>query len=465
MRASRAGAAGRARRGAPAAGAGTRVGLPARAVTGGAAARRLGLSLWSVAPIALDASRDRRDPPSPPPSSPAAAAAARLVAGAGGAPGLVEAIQARLDTMIGRPSGFLDDLPRATRARVRFLQSLQTEYDELEEAHKKEADELDRKYAALYGVCVWGGGGRARARARAATHSPPTPSPPSPAAVQARLRRQGRPGSPRRHRRSDARGRRRLRARPPGIPQFWLGALRAHDLLANQITDKDEAVLVHLMDVRCDDLEGDDAHGFRLTFDFEPNDFFEGTTLAMTYHMDPDDDGMLERVEGTAIPWKAGKDPTVKKMKRKAKPGRGGRGGAPAAPQYKIESVDSFFHWFAPPSCRTATGARVSRKWRRCRPRSRSRLKSRKRCATRSCPTRSPFSRGTRWRRARGRTRRRRRTTTTAKGRTTTAATARRTRTTRTATGPPRAARPQGARAAHGRGGRQAGRVQAAVGG
>ena len=136
---------------------------------------------------------------------------------------------------------------------------------------------------------------------------------------------------------------------PPGIPQFWLGALRAHDLLANQITDKDEAVLVHLMDVRCDDLEGDDAHGFRLTFEFEPNDFFEGTTLAMTYHMDPDDDGMLERVEGTAIPWKAGKDPTVKKMKRKAKPGRGGRGGAPAAPQYKIESVDSFFHWFAPP--------------------------------------------------------------------------------------------------------------------
>lgn len=150
---------------------------------------------------------------------------------------------------------------------------------------------------------------------------------------------------------------------PPGVPGFWAGALRAHDLLGNQITEKDEEVLAHLIDVRCEELDGkkeeeegaadddDDApHGFRITFEFEPNDFFDGTTLTMTYHMDPEDDGMLERVEGTRIPWKPGKDVTVKRLKRKPKPGRGGRGASSAAPQYKIEPVDSFFHWFAPPA-------------------------------------------------------------------------------------------------------------------
>ena len=152
---------------------------------------------------------------------------------------------------------------------------------------------------------------------------------------------------------------------PPGVPSFWAGALRAHDLLGNQITEKDEEVLALLIDVRCEELDGkkegegeataddeddESPHGFRITFEFEPNDFFEGTLLTMTYHMDPEDDGMLERVEGTRIPWKPGKDVTVKRLKRKPKPGRGGRGAASAAPQYKIEPVDSFFHWFAPPA-------------------------------------------------------------------------------------------------------------------
>jgi nucleosome assembly protein 1-like 1 len=160
---------------------------------------------------------------------------------------------------------------------------------------------------------------------------------------------------------------------PKGIPQFWLGALRAHDVLGQQITEKDEEVLAHLVDVRCEEFGGgskeagggeggadggaadgdDEGNGFRIVFEFEPNDYFDSTLLTMTYHMDPDDDGMLERVEGTRIPWKAGKDVTVKRLKRKPKPGRGGGGGggraAAAAPQYKIEPVESFFHWFAPP--------------------------------------------------------------------------------------------------------------------
>lgn len=46
-----------------------------------------------------------------------------------------------------------------------------------------------------------------------------------------------------------------------------------------QITEKDEAVLEHLVDITCDELEGDGEAGFRLTFHFRENPFFTNTTL------------------------------------------------------------------------------------------------------------------------------------------------------------------------------------------
>jgi len=39
-------------------------------------------------------------------------------------------------------------------------------------------------------------------------------------------------------------------ARDTGIPEFWLTALRNHVGLSEQITDKDEQALAHLIDVR-----------------------------------------------------------------------------------------------------------------------------------------------------------------------------------------------------------------------
>ena len=46
-----------------------------------------------------------------------------------------------------------------------------------------------------------------------------------------------------------------------------------------QITEKDEAVLEHLVDLSCDELEGEEEAGFRLTFHFRENAFFSNTTL------------------------------------------------------------------------------------------------------------------------------------------------------------------------------------------
>ena len=245
--------------------------------------------------------------------------------------GLVELMQARLGGLVGRPSGFLDDLPRPVRARVAHLKALQDQYDELEEAYRKEADELERKYEALYAPLYTARSdvvaGRADAPADVLAATPPGAG-------------EGEGEGP----------------VPAGVPRFWLGAMQAHDMIAAHVSEKDEAVLEHLVDVSAAELRAEpeegkeegEVAGFKLTFTFEAgHPSFDGTTLTKTYHMSPEDDGMLERCEGCVIAWKPGKDPTHKVMKKKAKPGAKGRSGAV---QTKKEKVPSFFDFFSPPA-------------------------------------------------------------------------------------------------------------------
>ncbi|GFH14679.1 uncharacterized protein HaLaN_10781, partial [Haematococcus lacustris] len=103
-----------------------------------------------------------------------------------------------------------------------------------------------------------------------------------------------------------------------GIPEFWLTALLKCDVTAELIKDKDIEVLKYLKDIM---------------------------VLEKAYHMLPEDDGVLEKAEGTKIEWKAGRDVTIKIMKKKPK-----KGAKPdTKPQIKTEKVDSFFNFFSPP--------------------------------------------------------------------------------------------------------------------
>lgn len=61
------------------------------------------------------------------------------------------------------------------------------------------------------------------------------------------------------------------------------------------------------------------------------------------------DEPILESAEGTDIQWAAGKNPTVKVMRKKAK--KGAKPGAKA--QTKLEPTDSFFNFFSPPKVHT----------------------------------------------------------------------------------------------------------------
>ena len=64
--------------------------------------------------------------------------------------GLIGALQAKLDGLVGLSSGYVEELvTRKIRARLFSLQVLQTERDELFEKYSEERRQLEEKYEKL----------------------------------------------------------------------------------------------------------------------------------------------------------------------------------------------------------------------------------------------------------------------------------------------------------------------------
>ena len=129
-----------------------------------------------------------------------------------------------------------------------------------------------------------------------------------------------------------------------GIPDFWSIALSNHPGLEERITDKDKEVLAYVTDVTKEDLFDDEEEevGFKIAFHLRENPFLTNTELTMAFYM-TEEGGYLQvrDIESCDLHWKTDKDVTVKKMKKKPKPGSKGKG-----PQTKLEPVESFFRWF-----------------------------------------------------------------------------------------------------------------------
>jgi nucleosome assembly protein 1-like 1 len=109
-----------------------------------------------------------------------------------------------------------------------------------------------------------------------------------------------------------------------GIPEFWLSAMKNQVSLAEMITDRDEAALKDLTDIRMEYL---DKPGFKLIFEFAENEFFTNKTITKTYFYQNESgyggDFIYDHAEGDKIDWKTGKDLTVrvesKKQRNKSK--------------------------------------------------------------------------------------------------------------------------------------------------
>lgn len=124
----------------------------------------------------------------------------------------------------------------------------------------------------------------------------------------------------------------------PGLPSFWLRALKANRLLADIIEDHDEAPLSYLRNIQCEWLspappaEGSSPpaakpeagaphpESFRLIFTFVENPFFKPLTLIKEYRLSTAPGGRgaeLTSTQSTPIQWEPEKDVTKKTVIRK----------------------------------------------------------------------------------------------------------------------------------------------------
>ncbi|KAK4479065.1 hypothetical protein RD792_014576 [Penstemon davidsonii] len=127
-----------------------------------------------------------------------------------------------------------------------------------------------------------------------------------------------------------------------GVPDFWLTAMKNNEVLAEEISERDEGALKFLKDIKWSRV--DNPKGFKLEFYFDTNPFFKNSVLTKTYHMIDEDEPILEKALGTEIEWYPGKCLTQKILKKKPK-----KGSKNAKPITKTEQCESFFNFFSPP--------------------------------------------------------------------------------------------------------------------
>jgi nucleosome assembly protein 1-like 1 len=223
-------------------------------------------------------------------------------------PKLVQMIQGKLGSLVGRSSGYVESLPAPVRRRVAGLKGVQKAHSKLEAEFQEEVLELEKKYFAKFTPLyekrakIVNGGEEPTAEEVAAGEEEEDEDEDETEATEKNQEA------------SDVKG----------IPEFWLSAMKNQVSLAEMITDRDEAALKDLVDVQMEYL---DKPGFRLIFHFAENEFFTNKTITKTYFYQNESgyggDFIYDHAEGDKIDWKSGKDLTVrvesKKQRNKSK--------------------------------------------------------------------------------------------------------------------------------------------------
>lgn len=234
-------------------------------------------------------------------------------------PQLVSMIQGRLGSLVGRSSGYVESLPAPVRRRVSGLKGLQKEHAKLEADFQQEVLELEKKYFAKFTPLY-------ERRSKIVTGAA------EPSEEEIKAAEEDDEDDEEEQKDGDATGKAEEKKSDipedvTGIPEFWLSAMKNQVSFAEMITDRDEAALRHLVDIRMEYLE---VPGFRIIFEFASNEFFSNKTLTKTYYYQSEmgygGDFIYDHAEGDKIDWLPGKDLTVrieaKKQRNKSKSNR-----------------------------------------------------------------------------------------------------------------------------------------------
>ncbi|EEF48078.1 nucleosome assembly protein, putative [Ricinus communis] len=226
--------------------------------------------------------------------------------------GLVNAL--KLQNLAGQHTDMLESLSPVVRKRVEVLREVQSQHDELEAKFFEERAALEAKYQKLYQPLY-------AKRYDIVNGAVEVDG----ATKEAAMEQEGAEAD-----------------EEKGVPDFWLTAMKNNEVLAEEITERDEGALKYLKDIKWCRI--DDPKGFKLEFFFDTNPYFKNTVLTKTYHMIDEDEPILEKAIGTEIEWYPGKCLTQKLLKKKPK-----KGSKSAKPIVKTEECESFFNFFNPP--------------------------------------------------------------------------------------------------------------------
>lgn len=211
-------------------------------------------------------------------------------------------IQGRLGSLIGRSSGYIESLPTPVRRRVSGLRAMQKEHSKLEAEFQEEVLQLEKKYFAKFTPLY-------QKRANIVNGN----AEPTEEEVKAGEDSDGQQPQDEGDSAESAPKNADMPDNVSGIPEFWLSAMKNQVTLAEMITDRDEAALKHLTDVRMEYLE---KPGFRLIFEFRENEYFTNKNITKTYFYQNESgyggDFIYDHAEGDKIDWHPGKDLTVR---------------------------------------------------------------------------------------------------------------------------------------------------------
>ncbi|EME82327.1 uncharacterized protein MYCFIDRAFT_59494 [Pseudocercospora fijiensis CIRAD86] len=219
-------------------------------------------------------------------------------------PRLVSMMHSKLNSLVGKSSGYVESLPAPVRKRVAGLKGVQKEHSKLEAQFQEEVLELEKRFFAKFtplyekrAKIVNGELEPTEAEIEAGEEDEEEDE----EAVAVKSETDAATSG----------------ADEKGIPEFWLSAMK-NSSLAETITLRDEEALKFLTDIRMEYL---DRPGFRLIFEFAENPFFTNKTLSKTYFYQEENgyggDFIYDHAEGDKIDWKAGQDLTVKVESKK----------------------------------------------------------------------------------------------------------------------------------------------------
>lgn len=265
-------------------------------------------------------------------------------------PALLQALQGRLDGVVGTSSGYIQNLPAPVKRRLKALKKLQFEATKVEAKFYEEIHELECKYHALYTPLY-----EKRATISKGDYEPNDEECEWPSEdeddddenLSEEMKAKAKLEKEEKSKENDEKNK-----DVKGVPEFWLTIFKNVELLQDMVQEHDEPALQALSDITVTFAK--DPMAFTLHFHFNANDYFSNTVLTKEYIMkcEPDEEDPFSfegpeiyKCNGCQINWKQGKNLTVETVKKKQKHKSKGS----VRTITKTVKNDSFFNFFDPP--------------------------------------------------------------------------------------------------------------------